>query len=84
MFSHLHEEAQKLSQIWFAGAHSDVGGGYPDSDLNPHSDLGLQKLSRDWMLQNFQDYGLFSDVAYPPACGEQDDICEAGIFMMHF
>ena len=78
MFSHLHEEAQKLSQIWFAGAHSDVGGGYPDSDLNPHSDLGLQKLSRDWMLQNFQDYGLFSDVAYPPACGEQDDICEAG------
>ena len=23
----------KLKQVWFAGAHSDVGGGYPDDGL---------------------------------------------------
>lgn len=30
-------------QIWFAGVHSDVGGGYPENEA------GLAKLSLEWM-----------------------------------
>ena len=34
---------QELSQVWFAGAHADVGGGYPDTRL---SDIAL-----NWMAE---------------------------------
>jgi uncharacterized protein (DUF2235 family) len=27
-------EGERLSQVWFAGVHSDVGGGYPDDSLS--------------------------------------------------
>jgi hypothetical protein len=72
MFDKFNIKEQALSQIWFAGAHSDVGGGYPDSDY------GLQKLSRDWMLENFSQYGLFVDVAQGLGCEDQRGLCEAG------
>lgn len=36
-------EGQTIEQVWFAGAHSNVGGGYPDAAL---SDIAL-----DWMLE---------------------------------
>ena len=26
-------DSQRITQVWFAGMHSDVGGGYPDDDL---------------------------------------------------
>ena len=32
----------RISQVWFAGVHSDVGGGYPDQ--------GLSHVSLDWIL----------------------------------
>ncbi|HEX4235640.1 MAG TPA: DUF2235 domain-containing protein [Caldimonas sp.] len=32
---------QDLSQLWFAGAHADVGGGYPET--------GLSDIALDWM-----------------------------------
>lgn len=50
---------QKLEQVWFAGSHSDVGGGYsPDHRL---SDLSL-----GWMAANARDCGLlFTDPAFP-------------------
>lgn len=42
---------QILKQIWFAGVHSDVGGGYKDSD-------GLPSLALNWMIQNLREDGL--------------------------
>lgn len=27
------EQPSRISEVWFAGVHSDVGGGYPDADL---------------------------------------------------
>jgi uncharacterized protein (DUF2235 family) len=33
----------RIKQVWFAGVHSDVGGGYPES--------GLSDLALDWMVQ---------------------------------
>lgn len=41
---------QEMEQRWFAGVHSDIGGGYPDSDL---SDISLR-----WMLDKAEKTGL--------------------------
>jgi len=40
----------KLKQVWFAGAHSDVGGGYPDD--------GLAYVALEWMVKESQEAGL--------------------------
>jgi uncharacterized protein (DUF2235 family) len=38
-----HEpDSTRISQVWFAGVHSDVGGGYPDQ--------GLSHVSLDWVM----------------------------------
>ncbi|KAI0307997.1 hypothetical protein B0F90DRAFT_1909331 [Multifurca ochricompacta] len=48
---HLSEEGRRkkqvLKQCWFAGSHSDIGGGYKEHDL---SDLALL-----WMAANIED-----------------------------
>lgn len=36
------EQRQGIEQVWFAGAHSNIGGGYPKD--------GLAAVSLDWML----------------------------------
>lgn len=46
---------QLVSQTWFPGVHSDVGGGYATSDL---SDISLQ-----WMMDNAELAGLHFDSA---------------------
>lgn len=46
----LWEPRDGVEQVWFPGAHADVGGGYPDSDL---SDLGLA-----WMEQKLKSVGV--------------------------
>src|SRR3954452_21493411 len=38
---------QKTEQVWFAGAHSNVGGGYPKQ--------GMSLVTLDWMLQKAHD-----------------------------
>ena len=43
-------QPDRLKQVWFAGAHSDVGGGYPDD--------GLSYVPLCWMLQEADDQGL--------------------------
>ena len=43
-------QPDRLEQVWFAGAHSDVGGGYPDD--------GLSYVPLCWMLQEAADQGL--------------------------
>ena len=44
------ESGQVLSQVWFAGVHSDVGGGYPDDRLS--------SLAQRWMVANAARHGL--------------------------
>jgi uncharacterized protein (DUF2235 family) len=44
---------QLVSQTWFPGVHSDVGGGYVDNGL---SDITLQ-----WMMDNTELAGLYFD-----------------------
>ena len=44
----------RVKQVWFEGAHSDVGGGYPETGL---SDTALL-----WMVREAHDAGLVFDV----------------------
>jgi uncharacterized protein (DUF2235 family) len=52
---------EQLSQVWFAGVHSNVGGGYPDD--------ALAYIPLVWMLTEAQRCGLKfkSDQGTPPA-----------------
>jgi glutathione S-transferase len=51
-----------IEQVWFVGAHADVGGGYPQ-DESRLADTGLS-----WMMKKLADAGVrFSDpLAYVP------------------
>ena len=52
---------EQISQVWFAGVHSNVGGGYPDDTL--------AYVPFVWMITEAQRCGLKfkSDAAAPPA-----------------
>jgi len=41
---------KEIKQVWFAGVHSNVGGGYPDD--------GLAVLALDWMMTEAEAEGL--------------------------
>jgi uncharacterized protein (DUF2235 family) len=45
-----HADGQSIEQVWFAGVHCDVGGGYPDASL---ADVTL-----GWLAGRAQKYGL--------------------------
>jgi uncharacterized protein (DUF2235 family) len=51
---HQQENAGKqvLEQVWFAGVHSDVGGGFPESES------GLSDISLQWMLGKAESCNL--------------------------
>ena len=44
LFGAPHDSQQDVKEIWFAGVHSDVGGGYPESESQ------LSQLALRWML----------------------------------
>ena len=46
---------QDIKQIWFAGVHCDVGGGYLESEC------GLSKITLKWMLDEAKQNGLMID-----------------------
>ena len=50
---------QNMEQVWFCGAHANVGGGYSNSTL---SDLTLR-----WMMEKAQQQGLNLDQHKMPA-----------------
>ena len=50
-------ERQNVKQVWFAGVHSDIGGGYKQTES------GLALLALEWMLLEARDKGLVVDAA---------------------
>jgi len=44
------DDAERIEQVWFAGAHSNVGGGYPKQ--------GMSLVALDWMLAHAQRAGM--------------------------
>ncbi|HUX82706.1 MAG TPA: DUF2235 domain-containing protein [Halothiobacillus sp.] len=51
-----------VKQVWFAGVHADVGGGYPEAES------GLAKISLSWMMNEAKNYGLQVDVNLQEKC----------------
>ncbi len=49
-------EGQDCIQVWFAGVHADIGGGYPDKEA------GLARLSLRWMLGEAKSCGLHTEL----------------------
>ena len=49
------EGSQDLQEMWFAGVHSDVGGGYAEG--------GLWRISFDWMMREAAAAALLLDAA---------------------
>ena len=43
-------DRERMSQVWFVGVHSDVGGGYPQD--------GLAHFTLDWMIDRAKVYKL--------------------------
>jgi uncharacterized protein (DUF2235 family) len=43
---------QNFKQVWFAGVHGDVGGGYPEPDS------GQVKIPLEWMIRETEPTGL--------------------------
>ncbi len=59
-FPQMHWQAsskgsQDCKEVWFAGVHSDVGGGYPEAES------GLAKLALEWMCHEAVLLGLLVD-----------------------
>jgi len=44
------KDAERIEQVWFAGAHSNVGGGYPKQ--------GLSLVALSWMLRRARRFDL--------------------------
>ena len=55
--THAPKVAQDIKQVWFAGVHSDVGGGYPEIES------GLSKFPLAWLVDEAAAKGLKIDVA---------------------
>jgi hypothetical protein len=43
------EDAERIEQVWFAGAHSNVGGGYPKQ--------GMSLVALEWMMRKAEHTG---------------------------
>jgi uncharacterized protein (DUF2235 family) len=50
-----NEEPQDIQQVWFAGVHADIGGGYPEKQS------GLSKYPLLWMIEEAVKCGLQVD-----------------------
>ena len=51
-FNDVHAEPQDILQVWFAGVHADIGGGYPEKQS------GLSKYPLLWMIDEAAKCGL--------------------------
>jgi len=55
LWTYKPKPGQQVEQVWFCGAHSDVGGGY--------SETGLSDLALEWMIGRARAAGLAFDAA---------------------
>ena len=96
-FNDAHSEPQDIKQVWFAGVHADIGGGYPEKES------GLSKYPLLWMIDEAVQCGLavnprtvnqlawgvqrkgspFSYVA-PDVCGDLHDSLTGAWWILEF
>jgi uncharacterized protein (DUF2235 family) len=51
-FNNAHAEPQDIKQVWFAGVHADIGGGYPERES------ALSKYPLLWLIEEATRCGL--------------------------
>ncbi|MBV9530720.1 MAG: DUF2235 domain-containing protein, partial [Bradyrhizobium sp.] len=51
-FNPVNAEPQDIQQVWFAGVHADIGGGYPEKES------ALSKYPLVWMIEEAMKCGL--------------------------
>lgn len=56
-FNDVKDTPQDIAQVWFAGVHADIGGGYPEKES------GLSKYPLLWMIDEAVKNGLKVDTA---------------------
>lgn len=71
-------EQQTLEEVWFAGAHADIGGGYykgPEALIcgkefgeGESAPVGLEATPLRWMLTRTRNDRIFSDAEWPREC----------------
>lgn len=72
-----HAVRQTLEQVWFVGAHSNVGGGYPRT--------GLSDIAGEWLVSKAKACGLeLTDVAFSPDGSEQPVESWKGFYRLAF
>lgn len=57
---------QILSEVWFPGVHSNVGGGYAktiDCDINNKDHNSLETTPLNWMISKLKDEHLFPEIS---------------------
>lgn len=54
-------EDETVSQVWFSGVHSNVGGGYPDDSLS--------LIPFEWIVQDAEKHGLVLKADWMKDCG---------------
>ena len=64
LWMHKPKEGQTIEQVWFAGVHVDVGGGYREG--------GLSDLTFAWMKSKAEACGLVLDGAYVSTAAAPD------------
>ncbi|MEI6707801.1 MAG: DUF2235 domain-containing protein [Methylococcales bacterium] len=72
----INKENQVLHEVWFAGGHSNIGGGYSSTmGCNIINKDGLEATPLNWMIAQFKDEHLFPDTPPFPECidGELHD-----------
>jgi len=62
------ETEQTVKQVWFAGAHSNVGGGYPET--------GLSDITLLWMIESAKTAGLEFDGVVMKALDTHPDLTQ--------
>jgi uncharacterized protein (DUF2235 family) len=61
------DAGQDIQQFWFAGVHSDIGGGYEEKES------GLSKITLQWMIEEARQAGLlFDDFKVQRILGQTD------------
>ena len=65
-----------LQEVWFPGAHADVGGGYGDH-------AGLELVSRLWMLEKFKEKKWDVFASPVESCAADSEIASCGLGELH-
>lgn len=70
LWQYVGDDDRRIEQVWFSGAHSNVGGGYPKQ--------GMSLVTLAWMLRKAEESGLrlipFDRAFYPEHANVDDKL----------